>query len=76
MLTDMKNLCALLFIPFSMLCLNASTTTVKHSYNNVTIKTDTLPTDTSHATNRIDTFGGIKGVNDTLLKAKKDSTFK
>lgn len=76
MLTNMKNLYALLFIPFLLLCLNTSTATFKYSYNNATIKTDTLPTDTSHAKNRIDTFGGIKGMNDTLLKPKKDSTLK
>ncbi len=74
----MKNLYALLFIPFSLLCLNTRIDTVKYSYNNATIKTDTLPlpTDTSHAKNRIDTFGGIKSINDTLLKAKKDSALK
>jgi hypothetical protein len=73
---DMKNLYTLLFIPFSLLCLNTKTAAVKYLYNDVTIKTDTLPPDTSTAKNRIDTFGGIKGVNDTLLKARKDSMFK
>lgn len=38
---------------------------------------DTLPaTDTTGKGNLIDTFGGIKNMNDSNLKAKKDSLFK
>ncbi len=71
----MKNLYTLLLIPFSLLCLNTKIDT-KYSYNNTTSKIDTLPLDTIHQKNPIDTFGGIKGINDTILKPKKDSTLK
>jgi hypothetical protein len=71
----MKNLYTLLLIPFSLLCLNIKPRAT-YSYHNVTTIIDTLPADTLRPKNPIDTFGGIKGINDTILKGKKDSTLK
>lgn len=62
-----------IFLLFALVKTNSSVFSGKDKI----IKYDTLPaTDTTGKGNLIDTFGGIKNMNDSNLKAKKDSLLK
>ena len=73
----MKILTALLFVMLSFPEITPADS-AENSLKNKSLITlhDTLPAIDTMGKNPIDTFGGIKNINDTNLKAKKDSLFK